>query len=466
MKAKLVDGFTGLFVATPCMGSVDEAYFQSGLKTLGLLMENHIPVEWPTLCDTYISSGRNDLVAQFMASKCSHLLFIDSDMGWEPTAVTRLLTIPHDLIVGAYLKKIVGKREYTLNWLPDCHMKLNQCEYGCIEIAEGPTGFMRISREAIQKMMDAYPELAYEMKAVKPLGVAARAFGLDESKRNIRTLYALFDFELGPNREKWGDDFAFCRRWKAIGGKVWLDPTAKLDHYGRAKWEGDVTELLGNIEEEKELASVTGIEGWFSEGQAAVLRKLIAKLPDKPTVVELGAWKGRSTVVIGKATKERDGEFWSIDHWKGSPEGQESYHKQAAENPGSVLEEYLTNLAQSGLSDFVQVVDGDLFEAVNDCEDACADLIFFDAEHSIEATANAFKAWEPKLKPGGVAVFHDANWRTVQVALAHLGISEDCTYTEQLAIWDKPRAEGVTDVIPSDVCGGSNPSSEETVFNG
>ena len=47
----------------------------------------------------------------------------------------------------------------------------------------------------------------------------------------------------------WGDengaelseDYEFCRRWRALGGKVWVDPGIWLKHFGTFAYHGDVS---------------------------------------------------------------------------------------------------------------------------------------------------------------------------------------------------------------------------------
>ena len=35
------------------------------------------------------------------------------------------------------------------------------------------------------------------------------------------------------------EDYAFCRRWRDIGGKVFIDINSKLDHQGQHVWRGN-----------------------------------------------------------------------------------------------------------------------------------------------------------------------------------------------------------------------------------
>jgi hypothetical protein len=55
--------------------------------------------------------------------------------------------------------------------------------------------------------------------------------------------WALFD-NIHDGAEYWGEDFSFCRRWRAIGGRVWLDPELELHHVGFKTFSGRIGDWL------------------------------------------------------------------------------------------------------------------------------------------------------------------------------------------------------------------------------
>jgi hypothetical protein len=83
------------------------------------------------------------------------------------------------------------------------------------------TGFQLIKRGVFERMMKSYPEMKYK---------AVHAFPPQAASDN---LYALFDCVIDP------EDFAFCRRWRAIGGEIWLDLESKLTHTGPSAYRGN-----------------------------------------------------------------------------------------------------------------------------------------------------------------------------------------------------------------------------------
>src|ERR1017187_9700173 len=85
--------FTGLFIATPAyLGGTHAAYCASLIQTIRRMDHGHIPFlhEFYT-GPSAVQIARGVLAAKFMASPCSHLLFIDADLAWKPEAVQRLL---------------------------------------------------------------------------------------------------------------------------------------------------------------------------------------------------------------------------------------------------------------------------------------------------------------------------------------------------------------------------------------
>lgn len=225
-------GFTGLMLATPCYGGqVGADYFMSALRTVLTLEKKQIVSEFKTAPgDSLVQRARNSLVAVFMASPYSHLLFIDADLEWMPSAVLRLLRSDKDLIVGAYPKKKIPT-VYPINFLEGSEKQVEQCPIsGAIRIRDAATGFMMIRKSVIERMMAAHPELQYE-------GTASL------TPEEDRFAFALFDVFV-HGRRLLSEDYGFCHRWRALGGSIWLEPSIKLDHHGSYAYRGDVSELF------------------------------------------------------------------------------------------------------------------------------------------------------------------------------------------------------------------------------
>ena len=84
------------------------------------------------------------------------------------------------------------------------------------------TGFMMIRRCVIDRLIEAYPERMYQSDHV---------YTPDQAEQKC---YALFECMIDTQtREYLSEDFGFCRLWRALGGKIWLDVEAPLVHTGR-----------------------------------------------------------------------------------------------------------------------------------------------------------------------------------------------------------------------------------------
>jgi len=78
-------------------------------------------------------------------------------------------------------------------------------------------------------MIIAYPNLKYK---------ALHAFPRPSQPSDH--LYALFDCMIDPDTGVYlSEDYAFCRRWRAIGGEIWLDLNSKLNHSGSYTYRGN-----------------------------------------------------------------------------------------------------------------------------------------------------------------------------------------------------------------------------------
>ena len=235
-----------VMVATPTYGGLATTSFITSLLTLQTAFaELGIGLGVRFYSDSLVTRARNELVNRFVAhDKATHLMFIDADIGFSPDQVLRLLKFDVDVAAGAYpLKEIDwGKAERAIKaGRPDIHTaSLNyvlawedpgtiQSKDGFARVKRIGTGFLLIRRNVIDQMCNAYPELRH----------IAPAFAGHEADATPR--WALFECMIDPDtREYLTEDYAFCRRWRDIGGEIWLDTTSKLSHTGPTVFPGDL----------------------------------------------------------------------------------------------------------------------------------------------------------------------------------------------------------------------------------
>lgn len=134
----------------------------------------------------------------------------------------------------------------------------------------------------------------------------------------------------------------------------------------------------------------TDIEGWFSEEEGELLA---SNIPYMANILELGAWKGRSTVLLAQSTK---GTVVSIDTFRGSEE-----HGQCDN-----YDEFLKNLEREGVMN-VRPIRMTSLEAALQFPDQ-VDVLFIDAAHDFDSVLQDFAIWQKWVPQGGMIAFHDA----------------------------------------------------------
>jgi hypothetical protein len=154
---------------------------------------------------------------------------LDDDLSWEEGAVNRLLSHPCDVVGGVYPKRS-DPLCYPVRRLP--HGEFDQ-KTGLLEVELLPTGFLRITRTCLEAMVKEYPHLAYDDDAV-PGGVSHALFWVELQD----------DPDKAGKRRIVGEDFSFCQKWRAMGGKVYADTLLRFRHWGKKGFEGCYADTL------------------------------------------------------------------------------------------------------------------------------------------------------------------------------------------------------------------------------
>lgn len=229
---------THLMVATPCYGGmVTQRYMQSsiGLLQLGTRLGIRVSIELLGY-ESLITRGRNALVTRFLDSPAAtHLMFIDADIGFDPAQVARMLNFGEDVVAGMYPLKLIeweaacrGGAAAALRYVgTPCTGAALEQRRGFVTGEYAGTGFMLIRRDVLERMAAAYPETRYTA-----IHTAARP-------SDSLNQHALFDCMIDPETGHYlSEDFTFCRRWREIGGRIWLDTQSTLIHVGPYEFTG------------------------------------------------------------------------------------------------------------------------------------------------------------------------------------------------------------------------------------
>jgi hypothetical protein len=231
-----------IFVATPMYGGVCHGDYAMSLVDLAITaqisdIELGIAARYN---ESLIPRGRNYLVHSFLQTDCTHLVFIDSDIKFNPVDIFTMIKKDVDIIGGIYPKKAIewGQLEQAVKAgvatesLPYYAGALNFNSINeeeqevkltdAVEVKDVPTGFMVIKRNVFEQL--------------KPV-VEKCVFRENEKPYGGETCYVFFDTAV-DGEEYLSEDWYFCRKWQSIGGKVYAAPWCELTHYGTHAYQG------------------------------------------------------------------------------------------------------------------------------------------------------------------------------------------------------------------------------------
>lgn len=211
-----------IMVATPCYtGAVISACAQSLQTATILCMANHVIVDWSVVAGmAMIQYARNWLLADFLIRReCTHLLWLDDDLAFEPDAVMKLFDRNLDVVGGVY----PTKSEHPT--FP--YKALGPVVNGLQEVGVLPSGFVLVSRRAVLAVAERCQWYNY------PYG--------DETRR----IPHAFDVVLEGDHLV-GEDFFFCKRLRDAGFKLYVETDLGFRHYGRQSWTGNLATTLSS----------------------------------------------------------------------------------------------------------------------------------------------------------------------------------------------------------------------------
>lgn len=323
-----------LFLATPMYGGMCTGKFCQSVQSLTeICKEFGIPLNIHYLFnESLIQRGRNYCADEFIRARIgpepqkpldaegnplkdengneivpvdnrpffTHMLFIDSDIGFHPKDILLMLAMAnpgddHDVICGPYPKKCIAWEkikvavdkgygddpqqlerfvgDYVFNPKPIFNEKGEQLGFPLdrpVEILEGGTGFMMIQRQAFDKFRAKFPNQSYRPDHVRTKSfdgtreiyayfdcVIDRGYTFDDVHMLLKHLsesddlnkykeevQKLFELEKNASKRYLSEDYMFCQYLQKAGGKVWLVPYIKLEHVGSYIFGGSLIDLM------------------------------------------------------------------------------------------------------------------------------------------------------------------------------------------------------------------------------
>jgi hypothetical protein len=247
-----------LFIATPMYGGMAHGlYIKSSLDLQTTMNKYGIETKFSFLFnESLITRARNYLVDEFLRSDHTHLLFIDSDIHYNPQDVLACMALDKDVIGGPYPKKSINWGNVAQAARSHPNMEPRELEQLVgeyvfnvvkgtkqfsvtepLEVMEIGTGFMMVKREVFEKMEKEYPMIRY-----KPDHVGQANFD------GTRYIHAYFDTVIdtkesivgGGSDRYLSEDYMFCQMWRKMGGKIFLCPWMKTQHIGTYAFTGNM----------------------------------------------------------------------------------------------------------------------------------------------------------------------------------------------------------------------------------
>lgn len=155
----------------------------------------------------HVDDARNSIVRDFLESDCTELVFLDSDVTFEPKDLVQLCSRDCDIVGGVYPYRREGGEN-----MPVRLMDGGEVHDGLREVEGLPTGFMKIKRHVLEKMAELRP---WYFDKIYPTHLIFNRSDPDEQ------------------HTRWGGDLDFCRRWRAMGGQIFADEELRLGHVAK-----------------------------------------------------------------------------------------------------------------------------------------------------------------------------------------------------------------------------------------
>lgn len=217
-----------IIIGTPSYdGKIDIIFLDSLLNTLDQLKNQNIDLFPIFICyDSLIQRARNDLFKFAYDSKVDALIFIDSDIGWKPADLLKLINSDKDIIGGTYRKKTDNSELYVVKASNSENNTLNVeiDNTGLMEVAGLGCGFMKISRKAIEDIWNSSKPYVSE-------------------KGDSRMVFEVVCEE----NDLISEDIYFCKKWRNKGNKVYLDTSITCNHSGNKIYQGNFKNWIENF---------------------------------------------------------------------------------------------------------------------------------------------------------------------------------------------------------------------------
>lgn len=194
--------------------------------------------------ESLIQRARNNLCVAFLKSECTHLLWIDADIGFDPQQILAMVDADKPVIAGIYPKKEINwqsVQEAVKHGVPQEQLKEHTGSF-VVNLLDGPsatvpqnqplevlnagTGCMLIQRHVLETLKSQVPTYTNDVTDL------AGSLGQEP-------IHDFFSVSICPESNRLlSEDYDFCQKWRRAGGKIFAAPWVKLTHIGTYHFEG------------------------------------------------------------------------------------------------------------------------------------------------------------------------------------------------------------------------------------
>lgn len=242
-----------LFICTPMYGGQCFGSYTKSLLELSRLCQGYgIQCQFSFLFnESLITRARNYMVDEFLRSDGTHLMFIDSDIDFDPRDVLALLGMNKPIIGGPYPKKCIAWEniydavryglvpnndrarlsEFAGDFVFNAVPGTPSIALGSpAEVLETGTGFLLIERSVFLGFQKFFPQYWYTPDH-------NRSASFDGSRK----IYQFFQAEIEDKHGRYlSEDYWFCQKAREAGYSVWLAPWMQIKHHGSYIYSGSI----------------------------------------------------------------------------------------------------------------------------------------------------------------------------------------------------------------------------------
>jgi hypothetical protein len=283
-----------LFVATPMYGGMCAGMYTRSISDLAAMCAKYqIQLQLYFLFnESLITRARNYCVDEFLRSNATHLMFIDSDIGFDPNDVLALLGMmtddsPYDVMGGPYPKKCISWekiKQAVDKGVADSDAQVLERFVGDYvfnpkngqneiplnkpaEVREIGTGFMMVRRKTFEIYQEHFPNQSYKPDHIRTAAfdgsreimayfdcIIDRGYTYEEvmsvlkrvangEKVDKEEVQKMLESESHASKRYLSEDYMFCYNCERIGLRVWFCPWMKLQHVGSYIFGGSLADL-------------------------------------------------------------------------------------------------------------------------------------------------------------------------------------------------------------------------------